>query len=96
MDNSLKVILSKLDDIDGRLKTLETGKSHPPGRGPQTPLRPADRDPLFAKAVEIMEKHEEISALTLQQALKIDKSRAEKLLDALEAAGYGECSWREG
>ncbi len=100
MNDPLKIILKKLDEIDNRLKKLETNKNITPSIQTQTapdqtqpPI--ALRDPLFAKAVQILEKYDEISALQLQQALKIDKERAEKILDELEAAGYGSCYWKE-
>lgn len=96
MDDSLKVILRKLDDIDSRLKTLERGKSTAAVTIKPTASPKSERDPQFLKAVEIINKQEEISALSLAQMLKIEKERAEALLDQLEAAGYGECSWREG
>ena len=99
MDDSLKIILKKLEEIDNRIKHLEeksislSPKNQPSEKTPSPPS--SQRDPLFAKAVEIMEKHEEISSFTLQQALKIDKTRAEKILDQLEAAGFGTCYWKE-
>ncbi|MFN4212838.1 MAG: DNA translocase FtsK [Microgenomates group bacterium] len=100
MDDPLKLILKKLDEIDNRLKKLETSKRitsevKSQTAADKTASSVSQHDPLFAKAVEIMEKYDEISASTLQQALKIDKARAEKLLDELEAAGYGTCYWKE-
>lgn len=100
MDDPLKLILKKLAEIDNRLKKLETSKRitsevKSQTAADKTASSVSQHDPLFAKAVEIMEKYDEISASTLQQALKIDKARAEKLLDELEAAGYGTCYWKE-
>lgn len=90
MDEAVKVILKKLDDIDSRLKTLETGE-------PQAKAQPVkvEKDSFIPKALQIMDKYDEISAVQLQEALKIDKTRAEKLLDELEMAGYGNCYWKE-
>ena len=87
MDESVKVILKKLDDIDTRLKSLE---------GPAPTITVADtkkveRDPLFPKAMELMDKHDEISSKQLSETLKIDVKRAEAILDQLEAAGLGTC-----
>lgn len=89
MDNALQIILKKLDNIENRLKILE-----------QTPI-PANqtisntRDPLFPKAVEIIDKYEEISAQELASQLKVDLKRAEKIMDELEKAGLGTCYTKE-
>lgn len=100
MEDPLKLILKKLDEIENRLKRLETSKNIASSvqiqtAPDQTEPPVSQHDPFFAKAVEILEKYDEISSATLQQTLKIDKARAEKLLDELEAAGYGTCYWKE-
>ncbi len=92
MDDAVKVILKKLDDIDDRLQALEGGKKTPVA---ETKTQAVERDHLFSKAMEIMDKFDEISARKLMDDLKIDKGRAEKLLDELETAGYGTCYWKE-
>ena len=88
MDDSVKVILKKLDDIDSRLKSIE---------GVETPVKETkvERDPLFSKALEIIDKSDEVSSIQLQEALKVDKARAEKIMDQLEVAGLGTCYMKE-
>ena len=91
MDDSVKVILKKLDDIDSRLKSLE---------GPNTTsqvlgAKKVERDPLFSKALEMMDKYDEMSSLQLQEVLKIDTKRADNILDQLETAGMGTCYMKE-
>jgi len=88
MDDSVKVILKKLDDIDSRLKSIE---------GVKTPVKETkvERDPLFSKALEIMDKYDEMSSRQLQEVLKIDTKRADSILDQLETAGLGTCYMKE-
>ncbi len=88
MDDSVKVILKKLDDIDSRLKSIE---------GVETPVKETkvERDPLFSKALEIMDKYDEMSSRQLQEVLKIDTKRADSILDQLETAGLGTCYMKE-
>jgi DNA segregation ATPase FtsK/SpoIIIE-like protein len=91
MDESVKVILKKLDDIDSRLKNLEV-----PGTVASVePTKKIERDPLFHKAVEAMDKIDEISSKQLSEALKIDVKRAEGIMDQLEAAGLGTCYMKD-
>lgn len=91
MDDSVKIILKKLDDIDSRLKSLET-----PGATTKVPeVKKVERDPLFSKALEIMDKHDEISSKMLSEALKIDIKRTETIMDQMEAAGIGTCYTKE-
>jgi DNA segregation ATPase FtsK/SpoIIIE-like protein len=91
MDDSVKVILKKLDDIDGRLKSIERGKN------PVLEIKEVQikRDPLFSKALEMMDKHDEMSSIQLQEVLKIDTKRAGDILDQLELAGLGTCYMKE-
>lgn len=92
MDDSVKMILKKLDDIDNRLKSLEG----PTTVAPQTTAAvKLERDPLFHKAVEAMDKLDEISSKQLSESLKIDVKRAEAIMDQLEAAGLGTCYTKE-
>jgi DNA segregation ATPase FtsK/SpoIIIE-like protein len=92
MDDAVKVILKKLDDIDSRLKSLET----PGGDLINTAsAQKVERDPLFHKAVEAMDKMDEMSSKQLSEALKIDVERAEAIMDQMEAAGLGTCYTKE-
>jgi hypothetical protein len=54
-----------------------------------------ERDPLFGKALEMMDKFDELSSKQLVEALKIDIKRAETILDQLESAGLGTCYMKE-
>ncbi|MCL4364625.1 hypothetical protein M1328_05310 [Patescibacteria group bacterium] len=91
MDESVKMILKKLDDIDGRLRDLEK-----PGAVQENPaVAKIDRDPLFSKALEVMDKYDEISSKMLSDALKIDVKRAEAIMDQMETAGIGTCYTKE-
>ncbi|MBI5126910.1 hypothetical protein HZA76_00430 [Candidatus Roizmanbacteria bacterium] len=94
MDESVKVILKKLDDIDSRLKNLESPHSDGPKMS-ETKTVKVERDPLFSKAVEVMDKADEISSKQLSESLKIDVKRAETIMDQLEAAGLGTCYMKE-
>ena len=95
MDDSVKMILKKLNDIDSRLQNLEgTGAAIPASPSP-TPTKKVERDSLFPKAVEFMDKFDEISAKQLSENLKIDLKRAESIMDQLESAGFGTCYTKE-
>ncbi len=97
MDDSVKVILKKLDDIDSRLKSIEGGKTSaaPTLRVSEAKEAKNERDPLFGKALEMMDKFDEMSSRQLQEALKVDQKRADTILDQLESAGLGTCYMKE-
>ena len=94
MDESVKVILKKLDEIDSRLKSIEGVKT-----SNVATLRVSEekieRDPLFSKALEMMDRFDEMSSKQLQDSLKIDVKRADTILDQLETAGLGTCYMKE-
>lgn len=92
MDNAIKIILKKLDDIENRIKTLESREKATEEK-PELPK--IERDPLFSKAVEIMDKYDELSAPDLAKELKIDVKRAEVIMDQMEASGLGTCYTKE-
>lgn len=93
MDDSVKMILKKLDDIDSRLKHFEQGQPH--STASVDTVKKIDRDPLFSKALEVMDKHDEISSKMLAEALKVDVKRAEAIMDQMETAGIGTCYTKE-
>ena len=95
MDDSVKVILKKLDDIDSRLKSIEGVKTPSTLRISEAKETKVERDPLFGKALEIMDKFDEMSSRQLQEVLKIDQKRADSILDQLETAGLGTCYMKE-
>lgn len=93
MDDSVKMILKKLDDIDSRLKHFEQNQPHST-EAVDTTVK-VERDPLFSKALEVMDKIDEISSKQLADALKIDIKRAETIMDQMETAGIGTCYTKE-
>ena len=97
MDESVKVILKKLDEIDSRLKSIEGVKTSTIVTQKVSEAKEArlERDPLFAKALEMMDKFDEMSSKQLVEALKIDQKRADLVLDQLESAGLGTCYMKE-
>jgi hypothetical protein len=97
MDDSVKVILKKLDEIDSRLRSIEGVKvaSVTTQRVSEAKEAKIERDPLFSKALEMMDKFDEMSSKQLVDALKIDTKRAEAILDQLETAGLGTCYMKE-
>jgi len=97
MDESVKVILKKLDEIDSRLKSIEGVKTSNVAtlRGSEAKEAKIERDPLFSKALEMMDKFDEMSSKQLVEALKIDQKRADLILDQLESAGLGTCYMKE-
>ena len=97
MDESVKVILKKLDEIDSRLKSIEGVKvaTVTTQRVSEAKEAKIERDPLFSKALEMMDKFDEMSSKQLAEALKIDTKRAETILDQLETAGLGTCYMKE-
>jgi len=95
MDESVKVILKKLDDIDSRLRSIEGMKTPSTLRVSEAKETKVERDPLFGKALEIMDKYDEMSSRQLQEVLKIDTKRADNILDQLETAGLGTCYMKE-
>jgi hypothetical protein len=97
MDDSVKVILKKLDEIDSRLKSIEGVKTAAVTTQRVTDAKEAkiERDPLFGKALEMMDKFDELSSKQLSEALKIDAKRSDTILDQLESAGLGTCYMKE-
>ena len=93
MDDSVKMILKKLDDIDTRIRSLE--KPNSTSQVGEVKKEKVERDPLFSKALEVMDKYDELSAKMLAEALKIDVKRAETIMDQMEAAGLGTCYTKE-
>lgn len=91
MDESVKVILKKLDDIDSRLKSIEGVKTPSTLRVSEAKEIKIERDPLFSKALEVMDKYDELSSKQLIEVLKIDTKRADSILDQLETADLGTC-----
>lgn len=91
MDDSVKMILKKLDDIDSRLGRLESPRT----TDSVVQAEKIERDPLFSKALEVMDKYDEISSKMLSSALKIDVKRAETIMDQMETAGIGTCYMKE-
>jgi len=97
MEDSVKVILKKLDEIDSRLKSIEGVKvaSVTTQRVSEAKEAKIERDPFFSKALEMMDKFDEMSSIQLQENLKIDQKRADSILDQLETAGLGTCYMKE-
>lgn len=97
MDESVKVILKKLDEIDSRLKSIEGVKvaTVTTQRVSEAKEAKIERDPLFSKALEMMDKFDEMSSKQLQDSLRIDVKRADTILDQLETAGLGTCYMKE-
>jgi S-DNA-T family DNA segregation ATPase FtsK/SpoIIIE len=48
---------------------------------------PADRDPLFRRAAEVVVQHQQGSTSLLQRRLKVGYGRAARIVDQLEQAG---------
>ena len=98
MDDAAKIILKKLEEIDHRLRTIESEKKtglvvSQKAVSPQ--INKDLKDPLFNRAVQIIERYDEVPATLLQRLLSVDMPRAEKILDQLEQAGLGQCVWEE-
>jgi len=85
--NAFQLILKKLEEIDERVRRIEKGNID---------IKiDKERDPLFGQALKIIEKREETPVTVLVNELNIDQKRAEKILDQLAEAGYGETYWGE-
>lgn len=97
MEDSVKVILKKLDEIDSRLKSIEGVKTAAVTTQRVTDAKEAkiERDSLFGKALEMMDKFDELSSKQLSEALKIDAKRSDTILDQLESAGLGTCYMKD-
>lgn len=93
MASAVDIILKKLDQIEERLKKLETKNISFDENSANAPK--IERDPLFPKALSIIDKYEEISASQLAKELGVDVKRAEKIMDELEEAGIGACYTKE-
>ncbi len=92
MDNALKVILEKLDQIEKRIKKLEGIQEKPTGKAHliEGEREKKEKDPLFDKAWQIILQTEtDLSARDLAQKLNIDIKRAEIIMDQLQEAGLG-------
>ncbi|MBI3366178.1 hypothetical protein HY041_00935 [Candidatus Roizmanbacteria bacterium] len=89
MEDTLKLILRKLDSIESRLNVVE-------GKDSVTTVTQKEKsavDPVYEKAVKIvqaMKENDEISSTEMQKKLGIDAKKAEELLDRLASAGFGE------
>ncbi len=82
MDDAVKLILKKLETIEGRLGILETDETKPKTSG---------RDPLFDHALKlILESDEDLSTGLLAKKLNTSPDRVSQIMDQLAAAGYGE------
>ncbi len=93
-ESTIKFIIKKLEDIDRKIAKLETGSVETNSQNQQV-LSQQQRDPLFSKALEVIDKYDEISAQELAKTLKIDVKRAETIMDQLEVAGIGTCYMKE-
>jgi len=85
--DALQLILKKLEEIDERVRRIEIGNFKIKSE--------EKKDPLFGQALKIVEQRTETSVSVLAKELNIDKKRAEKILDQLAEAGYGETYWGE-
>ncbi len=89
MEDTLKLILKKLDTIESRLNIVEGKDSTATVPQKEKP----SVDPLYEKAIKIiqaMKENDEISSTEMQKKLGIDVKKAEELLDKLASAGFGE------
>ncbi len=90
MDNALKVILEKLDQIEKRIKKLEGSKEEISETASLTQLLKKERDPLFEKAWQVVLQTEgDLSLSELAKKLNIDEKRAEAIMDQLQEVGLG-------
>lgn len=90
MEDTLQKILKKLDFIETRLDTVEAKSSTTPAAKPAEQKKQPERDPLFDKAVSVINKIEsEISTSEMSKQLGVDFKQAEKILDQLADAGFG-------
>ena len=90
-DSTLNLILKKLEEIDERVKKIESRAIKIEKKEEEE----EEKDPLFSQALKIVEKREETPASILATELGIDQKRAEKILDQLAQFGYGETYWGE-
>ena len=95
MEDSLKIILQKLVEIDSRLKKIEVEPSSGGKSVATNQKKQPDQSFLFTKAIEMAKKYDEITAVQMQKMLGVDLPQAEKMLDQLAAAGLGSCEWLE-
>lgn len=96
MDNAVQMILKKLEEIDSRLKNLEKPAANDEtDKNLTNKSQPFKKDPLFPKALEVIDQYDEISSDELSKALKIDIKRVEEIMNQLEAAGIGVCYTKE-
>jgi len=90
-DHTLQLILKKLEEIDERVKKIESRAIKIEKKEDEE----EEKDPLFFQALKIVEKREETPSSILAKELGIDQKRAEKILDQLAQSGYGETYWGE-
>lgn len=89
MEDLLKKIVEKLDSIENRLKVVETGESSEKVSVKIQEPKKIEKDPLFDKAVKVIQEHDEVPTTLMQEKLRVDFKRAEKILDQLAEAGFG-------
>ncbi len=90
MDNALKIILEKLDQIEKRIKKLEGSEEQSAKKVSLIESQKKEKDSLFEKAWQIILQTEgDLSSNDLAKKLNIDLRRAEAIMDQLQEAGLG-------
>jgi len=98
MNDSINLILKKLDEIEKRIIRLEgkeVGKEEisKEVKGSNVSIK---RDPLFNQAWEIIvNEQDDVSVSYLAQKLNISQERASLIMDQLAEAGFGVCYTKE-
>jgi DNA segregation ATPase FtsK/SpoIIIE-like protein len=98
MNESINLILKKLDEIEKRIIKLE-GKEvvkeeiEKEFKGSYVSTK---KDPLFNQAWEIiLNEQDDVSVSYLAEKLKISQERASLIMDQLAEAGFGVCYTKE-
>lgn len=90
MNNDLKIILEKLDQIEKRIKKLEGSEEELPEKNSPAKLQTKERDPYFERAWQIiLQSESDLSSSELAKRLNVDLTRAEAIMDQLQEAGLG-------
>lgn len=90
MDNNLKIILEKLDQIEKRIKRLEGSEEKLTEKISLPKMQKKERDSFFEKAWQvILQSERDLSSSELAKRLNVDLKRAEAIMDQLQEAGLG-------
>ncbi|MDO8497435.1 MAG: helix-turn-helix domain-containing protein [bacterium] len=87
-NNTLDVIIKKLDALEQKISHLGGGEKSKVSTSEVS----GGIDPVFLRALDLIQEYDEISEEILEKRLQIPRDRVTKIIDTLVKAGYIEAS----